>query len=144
MKRPTFGAFTPTQFDDEGVKHKFAEHFVKFVEAGMPPSMFPDWFYKKLSHTFGHIAHYNRDGFLKTWFMTPDDRQRFIERVIRHPAYGDPAFTYSDVEKALKAWVVRTNQLERYTKAAAAETEKTERAELAYLKAKYEPQNTCL
>ena len=56
---------------------------------------------------------------------------------LAHPCWGDPAFTYSDVERALQSWLHQNGVLGRYERRLAAEQEAAERAELARLKAKY-------
>lgn len=99
--------FTPYQFVDSKFstkeeKAKFANHFVRFVNSGFKKSLFYDWFYKRLSMTFGHIAHYNRLGFWETWFESPNDQACFMHHTKTAQIYGDPAFTYCDVELALK------------------------------------------
>ena len=103
-KQPfTAEQFTPTQWDTAADKAKFANHFVRFVASGYKETLFYDWFYKQLSMTFGHIAHYNRAGFYGHFFTTAEDRQYFMYATRQGGGYGDPAFTYSDVEKAIKA-----------------------------------------
>lgn len=86
---------------------------------------------------FGHIAHYNRDGFYQTWFRSPTSRLAFLCNVAEWRCYGDPRFTFSDVERVLAAWVLSTDHVKRLTAQIAADTEKEERAELARLSAKY-------
>lgn len=130
--------FTPTKWDTAAQKAKFANHFVRFVEGGFKPTLFYDWFYKRLSNCFGHIAHYNRGGFYGTWFKTLPGRRDFLVNATKFPCYGDPTFTYSDVERALAAWIKQAGLIENYTKAIDVATETLERHELARLKAKYE------
>jgi hypothetical protein len=87
--------------------------------------------------TFGHIAHYNRAGFWSEFFTTAADKVRFIEQTVQHPCYGDPAWTYSDVERALQAWLKAEGTLDQYRRKLAEETEAAERAQLARLQKKY-------
>jgi len=105
--KPVFHAsqFTPTEWNSAEDKAKFANHFVRFVTGGFKYSVFPKWFYHRLSNMYGHIAHHNKAGFYDTWFSSPDRAVSFIERIEQHHAYGDPAYTYSDVEKALTEWM---------------------------------------
>lgn len=97
--------FIPTKFETVEDKAKFANHFARFALANCPYSLFPKWFYQRLSICFGHIAHYNREGFFDTWFTTWENRERFLNKCITYPCYGDPTYTYSDVEKALIVWM---------------------------------------
>ena len=98
---------------------------------------FTDRFYRRLSNTFGHIAHYNRGGFWAEFFTTTADKVRFLEQTLLHPCYGDPAWTYSDVERALQEWLRACGLLDRYRQKLAEETEAAERSELARLQEKY-------
>ena len=150
MNKPfTASQFTPTEWDSAEQKAKFANHFVRFVESEFSPNLFYDWFYKRLSMTFGHIAHYNRAGFYETWFSSTEARLRFLEvSEGRTGLYalppkgmgpcGDPHFSYSDVERILMSWVFMNELTSEYRKKLATETEASDRAELARLKQKYE------
>lgn len=129
--------FTPTQWDTTENKAAFAKQFVRFVQSDFAAKHFTDKFYRRLSNTFGHIAHYNRGGFWDTFFTTTADKVRFLEMTLRWSWYGDPAWTFGDVEQALQAWLQADGTLERYRQQLASETEAVERAELARLQKKY-------
>ena len=139
MQAFTAEQFTPTKWDDGQTKANFARQFVKFVESDFDQRLFSQAFYRRLSMTFGHIAHFNRQGFFETFFTTTADKVRFLRMTLAHPCFGDPAFTYSDVERALQSWLRETEILAKYEQRFADEMEAGERAELARLKAKYEP-----
>lgn len=94
--------FVPTQWESHHEKARFANHFVRFIRGGFKWTVFPNWFYKRLSMTFGHIAHYGKGGFYATWFETPERRGDFIAHTLRYVPCGDPAWTYSDVERSIK------------------------------------------
>ena len=101
--------FTPTQWSTVEDKEKFVKHFKRFVDKGMPWTLFYKWFYLRLSQMFGHIAHYNRTGFHDTWFGSERDKHRWLTYIAKGGAYGsvgDPAWTWSDVEKDLASWMV--------------------------------------
>ena len=100
--------FIATEHSSTKDKAKFANKFVSFVESRYKRSDFSKWFYKRLSMTFGHIAHYNQEGFYSVFFTTKEDQARFVEQCLRYPCYGDPGYTYSDGELALQKWL-RTN-----------------------------------
>ena len=95
--------FTPTKWDTAQDKVRFAQQFVRFVQSDFAEQHFTDRFYRRLSNTFGNIAHYNRGGFWDEFFTRTADKVRFLEQTLRHPCYGDPAWTYSDMERALRA-----------------------------------------
>ena len=97
--------FTPTKFSTAEDKAKFANQFIKFVESKFSLEQFPEWFYNRLSMTFGYIAHNDRMGFYNTFFTTVMDRIDFIKHTIHADCFGQPEFTYSDVEKALIKWI---------------------------------------
>ncbi len=129
--------FTATQWETGTEKQKFARHFIRFVESDFRRTLFYDWFYKRLSCTFGHIAHYDRSGFYSTFFESTQGKADFLAICLENTA-GDPAFTYSDVEKFLQDWLREKNWLIFYQQKASDEREQNERAQLAYPKQKYE------
>jgi hypothetical protein len=136
----TADKFAPTTWEDAEKKARFAKTFIKFVEADFPRRQFTKAFYRRLSQTFGHIAHYDMFGFYDQFFTTTEGKVRFLRQTLQWPAHGDPAFTYSDVERALQSWIIQNGILAKYERRLADEAEAGERAELARLKAKYEPQ----
>ena len=83
------------------------------------------------------IAHYNRGGFWDTFFTSTADKVRFLRITVQYPCYGDPAWTFSDVEQAVQAWLKAEGTLEQYQQRLADETEDGERAVLARLQKKY-------
>ena len=87
-------------------KAKFTNQFVKFVESDFSVKHFPKWFYQQLSNTFGHIAHYDREGFYQTWFSNEKSKLDFIIWCKEYNIIGSPEYTFSDVEKALQIWLV--------------------------------------
>jgi len=98
----TASQFTPTHWDTADEKARFANHLVRFVDTGCKWTLFHTWFYRRLSMCFGHIAHYNKAGFYATWFT--QHRGDFLEHLLQHRCYGDPTYTYSDVEQALQCY----------------------------------------
>jgi hypothetical protein len=129
--------FTPTQWNTSEDKATFAKQFMRFIQSDFAAEHFTEKFYRRLSNTFGHIANYNRGGFWDTFFTTTADKVRFLEQTLLHPCYGDSAWTFSDVERALQAWLRADGTLERYRQRLAEETEAAERVQLAHLQAKY-------
>ena len=97
--------FTSTEWNTAEDKAKFANHFAKFALANCPYKLFPKWFYERLRNCFGHIAEYNREGFYSVWFSDWKKRERFLNHCLVHRCYGQSEYTYSDVEKALIAWM---------------------------------------
>lgn len=102
--------FTPEQFkaskfSSAADKAKFANHFIHFMGKGYPRSLFPKWFYTRLSMCFGHIAHYHQEGFYSEFFTTELRQCNFIRITMNYPCYGDPEYTYSDVEKAIQEYL---------------------------------------
>ncbi len=129
--------FTPTKWQTVEDKAAFANRFVRFVQSDFALKHFTEKFYRRLSNTFGHIAHYNRGGFSETFFTTTADKVRFLEMTLRWSWGGDPAWTYGDVERTLQEWLQASGLLEQYRQRLADETEASERGQLARLQAKY-------
>lgn len=86
-------------------KVKFINQYKKFVSNGFQKKHFPKWFYVRLSMTFGHIAHYNQQGFYDYWFDSEENKQQFIEQHKKWPCYGEPEYTYSDAENEIREWL---------------------------------------
>jgi hypothetical protein len=133
----TADRFTPTEWDSGDRKPAFAKQFIRFVQADFTRSKFPKTFYERLSTTFGHIAHFNQHGFFEEFFTTTEGKVRFLRMTLTHPCYGDPVWTYSDVERALQKWLLHHDILGKYESRLAEETEADERATLARLQEKY-------
>jgi len=136
----TSDKFSPTTWAPAKKKAQFAKQLIRFIQADFPRRQFSKAFYRRLSQTFGHIAHYDVFGFYDTFFRTTEGKVRFLHQTLQWPCYGDPAFTYSDVEKAIQSWLLQNGVLPKYERHLAEEAEAAERAELSRLKAKYEPQ----
>ena len=130
--------FTPTQWETAASKARFANQFIEFVESGFSESKFPNWFYKRLSNCFGMIAHYDREGFYCAQFPNLSKKKAFIWNCLDYPCFGDPSFTYSDVEKLLQDWIVENKVSKQLEKKEEEQMEINERAELNRLKEKYE------
>jgi hypothetical protein len=133
----TADQFTPTRWESAEEKVRFARRFIRFVESDFAKAQFPHSFYRRLALTFGHIAHFNPHGFYQEFFTATEGKVRFLRMTLAHPCWGDPGFTYSDVERALQSWLHQNGVLGRYERRLAGEQEAAERAELARLQAKY-------
>lgn len=136
---PRFEAsqFTPTKWDSAEDKAAFANKLAAFIAKGFPRSAFTKKLYTHLSNTFGHIAHYDIHGFWAEYFTTDADKIRFVHNILRHGNYGDPAYTYCDVEAAVADWLGSSTILAGLMATRRSAIEAAERAELARLLAKY-------
>ena len=92
--------------------------------------MFTKTFYNRLSNCFGHIAHYDLHGFYGTWFAHDALRLSFLQHTLSFSCYGDPAFTFSDVERAIKAELRRRPLVAQYEARVAAAIRARELAHL--------------
>ena len=104
-----------------------------------PRSKFHKDFYRRLSNTFGHIAHYDSARFYQHFFLTAKDKLEFLEQCVTWPCYGDPTFTYSDAERAIGARLRKSQVLAILSSQIAVERRRRELALLSELKARYEP-----
>ena len=96
--------FFDTKWEKADQKARFANHLVRFVESKYQRTLFYKWFYTRLSMTYQHIAHYNQYGFYEEWFSDERGQTAFIKTILTCPCYGDPTFTYSDVEKVTQEY----------------------------------------
>jgi hypothetical protein len=129
--------FVASKFSTADEKADFANKLMAFIESGFEEKKFTKAQYRRLSLTFAFIAHNDHAGFMAEYFTRTEDKARFLEQIATHPCYGDPEYTYSDVEKAVKSRVRHMGFHGYYVELARTEAEAAERATLARLQAKY-------
>lgn len=129
--------FMPTQWDTSQDKCDFADKLSRFIERGFPSTMWTKSLYHRLSNMFGHIAHYDKQGFWDTWFADTPLQAQFLENMLEHTAYGDPTWTWSDVEQALQRWLQATELAQKLQVKAMEERKEIEMILLRTLAAKY-------
>jgi hypothetical protein len=132
-------SFRPTRWSAAEDKAKFGNGLLRFIAKDMPKTLFTDLLYQRLSNSFGHIAHYDKSGFYRHFFEATADKIAFLRETLQHPCYGDPEYTFSDVERAVISRLKRINLIALYEATFTSSKVATERAELARLKTKYEP-----
>jgi hypothetical protein len=131
-------SFTATKWSNAEEKAKFANDLMAFIAADFPEKKFKKGFYDRLSHCFGMIAHYSRDGFFDTFFTDLPGKLRFLKYLTQWPCYGSPEYTFSDVEAATSEAIRSMGYVEIYDARLRRESEARERAILALLQAKYD------
>lgn len=129
--------FIATKFSTAADKAEFGTTLLRFIESEWASALFTKSFYNRLSMCFGHIAHYNRAQFYEEWFSSLADQVRFLKHTLRFPCYGDPEYTFSDVERAIQREIVNRNYLARYELRLAEEQQATDLALLRKLESKY-------
>jgi hypothetical protein len=136
--------FTATKFDTAEEKTKFGNHLLRFIAEDYPCASWTKTFYSRLSMTFSNIAHHDLNGFWETWFTTTAEQIEFLQNIVRHPCWGDPAFTYSDVEIVVRSRVKHSGIIAWKQRILADEHKKKNLAELTRLKSIYEPETAPL
>ena len=129
--------FTATKFSTADDKAEFGNHFLRFIESERAQTLFTKDFYQRLSMCFGHIAHMDRPTFYETWFTCDLDRLCFLEKTLNWPCWGDPEYTFSDVERAIQQEVRKRNYLARYQLRVVEAERAREMETLRRLEAKY-------
>ena len=129
--------FTATKFSTAADKVEFGNTLLRFIESEWASALFTKSFYNRLSMCFGHIAHNCRSQFYEEWFSSLDAQVRFLKHTLRFPCYGDPDYTFSDVERAIQREIVNRNYLARYELRLAEEQQATDLALLRKLESKY-------
>jgi hypothetical protein len=129
--------FTATKFSTAADKAEFGNTLLRFIESEWAPALFTKSFYNRLSMCFSHIANYNRTQFYEEWFSSLAAQVRFLKHTLRFPCYGDPAYTFSDVERAIQREISNRNYLARYGLRLAEEQQATDLALLRQLESKY-------
>jgi hypothetical protein len=139
LLNPAFTAteFTPTQWASAEDKAKFANALMKFIANEFPRGSFTRSLYQRLSNTFGHIAHGSLDGFYGAFFERDLDKVVFLEQTLSWPHFGDPTFTFSDVERAVKRRLRAAKAIDIFRLLEADATRRRELATLARLQEKY-------
>jgi hypothetical protein len=125
--------FTATKFSTAADKAEFGNTLLRFIESEWAPALFTKSFYNRLSMCFSHIAHCNRTQFYEEWFLSLAAQVRFLKHTLRFPCYGDPEYTFSDVERAIPREIVNRNYLARYELRLAEEQRATDLALLRQL-----------
>ena len=101
--------FTATQWNTAEDKARMADKLTKFIFNGFQQDSFTKEMYKRLSTMFGHIAEYNIHGFYTVWFDDDAACLKWVENAMRGGVLGfvvgDPAWTWSDVERAIQKWL---------------------------------------
>jgi hypothetical protein len=130
--------FVSTSYQTAENKAWFANHLLEFIRADFVRAQFTKKFYQRLSNTFGHIAHFNLQGFWETFFESTVGKVEFLRQTLEYPCYGYPEYTFSDVEKAVQQVLQEQNVLTIYEARLRDETERAEKALLRQLQGKYE------
>jgi hypothetical protein len=131
--------FTPTQWATAEEKAKIANRLTRFILGGFQQASFTKAMYQRLSNMFGHIAHYNINGFYEVWFSEIKACRDWAEHITGNwlSGMGDPRFSWSDVEKALIQWVKDKQIAEQLDELYRFDMEQNELALLNVLQRKY-------
>jgi hypothetical protein len=137
-KGPFFPSnFIDTKFSTAADKAEFGNTLLRFIESEWEPALFTKQFYNRLSMCYGHIAHNNRTQFYEEWFSSLSAQVRFLKHTLRFPCYGDPEFTFSDVERAIQREIGNRNYLALYELRLVEEQQANDLALLRQLESKY-------
>ncbi len=135
----TAADFKPTKFTPAETKSWFASHFLRFASSDFPKHHFTQRFYNQVMHTFGFIAHFDSTGYWTEYFTATAGKIEFIEQVVQNSCYGDPAYTFSDVEREIIRRLRQADLLGFYRGRSHDERDAADRTEFARLKARFEP-----
>ena len=128
---------TPTKWCSAEDKAKFGSALLKFIAADFPKTGFKKPLYSRLANTFGHIAHNDIYGFYAEFFENAAGKIEFLQQTLQWPCWGDPAYTYCDVERLIQARLRKAGILAIKQAELAAESRRRELATLERLTAKY-------
>lgn len=140
LVRPPFSdaEFTATKWDSSADKARFANALCRFIAEDFPEKRWTQKLYRRLSLTYGMIAHYDSCGFWAEYFTGTEGKITFLQDLLSYPCYGQPDHTYCDVERAVAARLRQSGILPAYRALRLAEIEASERAVLARLRSKYD------
>jgi len=94
--------FVATKWGTSEEKADFGNKLLEFMLGGFLAGRFTEKLYRRLSNCFGNIAHFDRGGFSETWFDSAESIAAFVNQLMQWPCFGDPAYTFSDVEQAIQ------------------------------------------
>lgn len=132
--------FTATKFTPAAEKAEFGNQLFALIAADFPEHLFTRKLYGTLSRSFGLIAHYDRGGFWDYYFDNAAAKLRFLQDLTTRCPCGDPAFTFSDLERVVIARLRKAGLVARLQAVVDSETEAAERALLNRLQARYQPE----
>jgi hypothetical protein len=133
----TIAPFTATQLPGEAYGWRtvdFANHLARFILEGFPRQLFTKKFYRRLMQEFGHIAHYDEQGFWAAWFETTARQLAFLENLATVLWFLDR----DPLARTISAWVQENRIVEQYRHRVEVERETLERHVLEQLKRKYD------
>lgn len=149
MSKEPFHAeqFTATQWDSALDKATWANAMSSWAKRGFTKNGWRENIYHQLHvHMYGHIAHYNQEGFYAAWFADIHRQLGWLQYAVDGGAFagglGDPAYTWSDVELALSVWIHESGLIDHYQQLCSQDIETKERTLLAHLQLKY-PSERC-
>jgi hypothetical protein len=129
--------FIATQWNSAEDKAKFANALMAFIAQEFPRPRFTRALYQRLSNTFGHIANYDRDTYYSEFFEREADKIAFLDQTLHWPCYGDPPYTFCDVERAVQRRLKAANVIDVFRMREADATRRRELETVARLQAKY-------
>jgi len=135
----TASMFVPTKWSSAEDKAKFGNDLMRFIFADFSKAKFTKKLYERLMNCFGHIAEYDLNGFYETWFESTENRIEFLRNLLKAPCWGDPRFTFSDVERAIQKEVANAQVEFGYERQFEEEVRQRELQLLATLQAKHAP-----
>jgi len=136
--------FTSTKWATAEEKAKIANKMTRFILSGFQQGSFTKAMYQRLSNMFGHITHYNINGFYEKWFSDIKACLDWSEHITGNwlSGMGDPKFTWSDVEKALIGWMKDNQIAEQLDELYQLDIKQKELALLNALQRKHAPQQS--
>jgi hypothetical protein len=108
------GAFASTKFDTSDDKAWFRNALLRFLSKECPLTAFSNRFYSRLSNRFEHIEHYSKHQFCQEFFLDDSGKIEFLRQTVQRPFFGDPNFTYSDIERVVSTRIKHSGLLEIY------------------------------
>ncbi|MBB2157359.1 hypothetical protein HLH33_13730 [Gluconacetobacter diazotrophicus] len=133
----TAAGLTATKWAGVDDKARGGNALLGFIARGMPRSAFSKTLYRMVSNMFGFIACYDLHGFWDTHLATTSDRAAFLEQIEKYPCWGQPAFTWSDVERRIGGRIRDAGLVAAYRAEVKKESLRSERDQLARLLARH-------
>lgn len=128
---------TATEWTSVEDKAKLGNAILGFIANGMPAHAWTHRLYSRVSNMWGFIAHFNQQCFGALHFETTEGRIRFLDQIAHAACPGSPRWTWCDVEAIIQCRVRDSRLVDAYRLQEKQEIERSERAQLDALMAKY-------
>lgn len=127
--------FVPSTWEDADTKAELANDLIRFLINDFTPRLYKRSLHKRLTGMFGYVR-MDHEKFFDEHFTTSERKMEFLKNIANFVVTTDPKFSYADVEKFVRNYVIH-RILPRWTKTSTRAEAVRDRAILLELLKKY-------